>query len=105
MSELDEEQIPIILDLLVGETCPAGDTYIDDERMQNVKAFEKVCDWVYQRIEEAQKYRDCPEHSRKALSEKVIESADVLALASNIEWGRESESAMSTYGYVKDVDE
>lgn len=53
MSKVDPEQIPAILDAIVGTTGSNGDTYMDDESMSNIPGLEAVCGWVCDRINPA----------------------------------------------------
>lgn len=53
MSKVDPEQIPAILDAIVGTTGANGDTYMDDESMSNIPGLEAVCGWVCDRINPA----------------------------------------------------
>lgn len=53
MNKLEASSIPAILDAIVGSTSANGDTYLDNESLQNVEKLEAVCGWVCDRINEA----------------------------------------------------
>ena len=53
MNKVEAGSIPAILDAIVGITSANGDTYLDDESLQNVGKLEAVCGWVCDRINEA----------------------------------------------------
>ena len=98
---LDPEQLPAILDALVGETAPTGETHEDDRRGKNVGAFGAVCSWVYDRIDEAERLVDRPEYSCQMVAKTVIDEACELALPVALEYGREDPMSLEVYGYVK----
>lgn len=50
MSEFEAESIGPLLDAVVGSTSANGDTYLDDESMENLKKLEAVVEWVCDRI-------------------------------------------------------
>lgn len=67
-----------LLDAVVGETSPVGETLEDDRRMLNVPAFSEVCEWVLGRVGDAQAAAGSPEGSVRALAEAVLDAAGVL---------------------------
>lgn len=90
-----------LLDAVVGETSPVGETYEDEGRMLNVPAFSEVCEWVLGRIDEAQAAAGSPQGSVQELAEAVLDAAGGLALLSDIENGREKAWMLGLYGYVR----
>lgn len=90
-----------LLDAVVGETSPVGETLEDEGRMLNVPAFSEVCEWVLGRIGDAQDAAGSPEGSVRALAEAVLDAAGGLALLSDIENGRERAGVLGMYGYVR----
>lgn len=101
MSEFPTEAIGALLDNVVGSTYPVGDTMIDDARLANVKRFKAVCDWVSERIEDAQRLADSRMYSVVQLTSAVLDAAGDLKLNSDLEWERENEEILEIYDYVK----
>ena len=98
MSEVSTNEIPAILDAIVGSTSANGDTYFDDESLQNVEKLEAVCGWVCDRINAAYsgdypKQCASAEHVAHAvrrasgfiLDYMGIDRVELLALADEIE--------------------
>lgn len=50
MAEFEAEAIGPLLDAVVGSTGANGDTYMDNESLQNIKKLEAVFDWICDRI-------------------------------------------------------
>ena len=101
MSEFPTEAIGALLDGVVGSTCPAGDTLEDERSLANVKRFKAVCDWVSERIEDAQRSADSQMYSVALLTRAVLDAAGDLKLSSDLEWERENEETLALCGYVK----
>ena len=91
----------MLLDSVVGSTYTAGDTLEDERSLANVKRFKAVCDWVSERIEDAQGSADSQMHSVALLTRAVLDAAGDLKLSSDLEWERENEETLALYGYVK----
>lgn len=79
-SEITPEAITAVLDALVGTTAPQGDTHWDSESQANVPKFEAVCDWVYNRLYEADRSYDSPYWSEKQTARMVVNAAGDLAV-------------------------
>lgn len=101
MSEFPTEAIGVLLNSVVGSTYPAGDTWEDERSLANVKRFKAVCDWVSERIEDAQRSADSRMYSVEQLTRAVLNAAGDLKLSSDLEWERENEKTLALYGYVK----
>lgn len=101
MSEFPTEAIGALLDSVVGSTYPVGDAWEDERSLANVKRFKAVCDWVYWRIEDAQRLADSRMGSVAQLASAVLDAAGDLKLNSDLEWERENEKTLALYGYVK----
>ena len=79
-SEITPEAITAVLDALVGTTAPQGDTHWDSESQANVPKFEAVCNWVYNRLYEADRSYDSPYWSEKQTARMVVNAAGDLAV-------------------------
>lgn len=79
-SEITSEAITAVLDALVGTTAPQGDTQWDRESQANVPKFEAVCNWVYNRLYEADRSYDSPYWSEKQTARMVVNAAGDLAI-------------------------
>lgn len=78
-NEVTPESITAILDALVGSTYAQADSYWDAESQANVPKFQAVCDWVYDRLRDAEKDYDSPYVSARQTARMVMNAANDLA--------------------------
>lgn len=79
------ESIKAILNALVGCTAAQAESHWDAESQANVPKFEAVCDWVYERLCNADKHYDSPYYSAKQTARMVMFAAGDLAHVFNEE--------------------
>lgn len=75
---MDSKTIIEVLDTLIGATNPIGDTWVDEERMENLKKLVDVTNWCldgFLRVKEA-----------PYMGERSIGDAKVLAQSAMQEW-------------------
>jgi len=89
MSEVNPNEIPAILDALVGNIAPQADSGFDREAQNNIPRFESVCHWVWERLCVADRSYDSPYASAQQTARKTFSAAGDLAL----EWEQERERA------------
>ena len=78
-NEVTPDAITAILDALVGSTAAQADSHWDAESQANVHKFEAVCDWVYERLCDAQRHYNSPYYSAKQTAHMVMNAAGDLA--------------------------
>lgn len=78
-NELTPETITALLDVLVGDTSAQADSVWDAKSQANIPKFEAVCDWVWERLCNAQRHYNSPYASAQATSRKVMNAAGDLA--------------------------
>lgn len=79
------ESIKAILNALVGCTAAQAESRWDAESQANVPKFEAVCDWVWERLRNADKHYDSPYYSAKQTARMVMFAAGDLAYVFNEE--------------------
>lgn len=79
-NEVTPEAVKAILDALVGSTAAQADATWDAESQSNVPKFEAVCDWVFERLCNADKHYSSPYGSAKTTARMVESAAGDLAL-------------------------
>lgn len=113
MSKVEANSIPAILDAIVGSTSANGDTYLDDESLQNIGKLEAVCGWVCDRIHRAysgEYTKQCASAEQVAhavrrascfiLDYMGIDRESLLELADELEWRYEAAASPGELGYV-----
>lgn len=71
MAKMTPDEIRKLLDVLVGETEPAADQAIDDERLENLNILIDISYWAIRRLYLASEYRTSSYYSCKRLGEKA----------------------------------
>lgn len=69
MSDISGSTIIAIVDALIGETAPYGDTYVDHERMCNQQKLKELTNHLLDRLYLNAKYRNRVEYSMKQIGE------------------------------------
>lgn len=73
MSDISGSTIIAIVDALIGETAPYGDTYVDHERMCNQQKLKELTNHLLDRLYLNAKYRNRVEYSMKQIGEDAAE--------------------------------
>ncbi len=63
MSKLNSEEITKLLDILVGDVEPIGETYYDEKVLENLKTLIDVTNWCLEWVANARDYIICAESS------------------------------------------
>lgn len=63
MSKLSSKEITEVLDVLIGETEPIGETNYDEKVLENLKTLIDVMNWCLDGVAYAQEYIHFPQHS------------------------------------------
>ena len=67
MKKLTSREICDLLDILIGNTKPAGDTAIDEVREQNLKTLIDIGNWVFDGVMVAAEFCTSPMYSRREM--------------------------------------
>ncbi len=73
MSDISGSTIIAIVDVLIGETAPYGDTYIDHNRLVNQQKLKDLTNHLVDRLHLNAKYRNRVEYSMKQMGEDAAE--------------------------------
>lgn len=75
MSDISGSTIIAIVDALIGETAPYGDTYVDHERMCNQQKLKELTNHLVDRLNINAKYRNRVEYSMQQIG---VDAAEFL---------------------------
>ena len=78
MSNFSYSEITKVLNALIGNIEPVGDTIIDDQRYDNLVTLADVTDWCLDGIQILTKYADRPENSMSRAGSDAINYLKVL---------------------------
>ncbi len=67
MDGLESKEITKVMGFLIGNTEPVGDTWVDEQRLDNLLKLCCVTDWCLDRIASASESFDKPEASVQAI--------------------------------------
>jgi hypothetical protein len=73
MNEISAYTIIAVVDALIGETAPYGDTYIDHERLENQQKLKDLTEHLIRRLVANTRARDRVEYSMKQIGEDAAE--------------------------------
>lgn len=73
MSDISASTIIAIVDTLIGETAPYGDTYIDHDRLVNQQKRKELTEHLICRLLANANYRTRVEYSMKQIGEDAAE--------------------------------
>ena len=79
MSDISGSTIIAIVDALIGETAPYGDTYVDHERLCNQQKLKDLTEHLICRLVASTRGRDRVEYSMKQIGEDAAEFLGYLA--------------------------
>ena len=78
MSNVSPSAIYDILDAIVGDVLPHGDSYYDSESQLNIPRFAEVCHYVYDKVYAAECAYDSDFASMRKTARMLVKSTDGL---------------------------
>lgn len=78
MSNVSPSAIYDILDAIVGDVYPHGDSYEDSQSQMNIPKFAEICHYVYDKVHVAECAYDSDFSSMRKTARMLVESTDGL---------------------------